>query len=140
MSPPKPTQRPLREHRWSTTENARLGAATCSPRSGRTAGVAEKSSLRSGPRPAPEQLGAQSPAIPAGVFRGALRLTTIGLLIAVRLVAFEAMAIPTAMPTCHARRRPACWAKALAVKGEPAPSNRHDQLYTFPELRRLLVH
>jgi hypothetical protein len=33
------------------------------------------------------------------VFRGALRLTTIGLLIAVTLVAFGAMAVPTAMPT-----------------------------------------
>jgi hypothetical protein len=29
----------------------------------------------------------------------------------------------------HARPRPAWRAKALAVKGEPAPSNRHDQLY-----------
>jgi hypothetical protein len=33
------------------------------------------------------------------VFRGGLRLTTIGLLVAVTLVAFEAMAVPTGMPT-----------------------------------------
>ncbi|MCW2529501.1 MAG: Major Facilitator Superfamily arabinose transporter [Pseudonocardiales bacterium] len=35
----------------------------------------------------------------AGVFSGALRLTSIGLLIVVTLVAFEAMAVSTAMPT-----------------------------------------
>jgi hypothetical protein len=110
------------------------------------------------------------------VFRGALRLTTIGLLVAVTLVAFEAMAVPTAMPTA-VRELPglahygwafsgfiiasvigmvaSAWhahitlsmlalarlagAKALAEKG-----NRHPRTgminYTFPELRRLLVH
>jgi hypothetical protein len=110
------------------------------------------------------------------VFRGALRLTTIGLLIAVTLVAFEAMAVPTAMPTAVRKLHGvahygsafsgfiianligmvACaWhahitlsmlavarlagANALAVK-----ENRHHRTgminYTFPELRRLLVH
>ena len=130
MSPPKPTQRPPREHRWSTTENARLGAATCSPRSGRTAGVAEKSSLRSGPRPAPEQLGAQSPAVPAGgVSRGPApdhdRSADRGDVGGVR---GDGRPHGDADLSMLAVARLA-GANLLAVKGEPAPSNRHDQLY-----------
>jgi len=41
---------------------------------------------------------AASPA-PAGVFSGVFRLTTTGLLIVVTMIAFEAMAVSTAMPT-----------------------------------------
>lgn len=40
-----------------------------------------------------------APAAPLGVFSGPLRLTTTGLLIVVTIVAFEAMAVTTAMPT-----------------------------------------
>lgn len=46
---------------------------------------------------APTQQG--EPALPTGVFRGPHRATTIGLVIVVTLIAFEAMAIATAMPS-----------------------------------------
>jgi hypothetical protein len=56
--------------------------------------VAEKSSLRSGTDRHRNSWVRKVLLSRRGVFRGAMRLTTIGLLIAVTLVVFEAMAVP----------------------------------------------